>query len=157
MTLLLALAIFAVLVLLGYALSALALDRQQAQQALSNRLTTMAGASSGTPIAQSLLKDQRLSNIPILDAVLGSTPFIAPLVRMIEQAGLRRRVGEVLLYVVMLFFIVMLSLLVTMHDRYWPVHQVRLSQQQGPVEQRHPRRSGGAPGRAAGTAPGTAP
>ena len=56
-----------------------------------------------------------------------------------------------------LFFIVMLSLLVTMHDRYWPVHQVRLSQQQGPVGQRHPRRSGGAPGRAAGTAPGTAP
>ena len=110
MTLLLALAIFAVLVLLGYALSALALDRQQAQQALSNRLTTMAGASAQSPIAQSLLKDQRLSNIPVLDAVLGSTPFVAPLVRMIEQAGLRRRVGEVLLYVLLIFFIVMLGI-----------------------------------------------
>ena len=110
MTLLLALAIFVVLVLLGYALSALALDRQQAQQALSNRLTTMAGASGQSPIAQSLLKDQRLSNIPVLDAVLGSTPFVAPLVRMIEQAGLRRRVGEVLHYVLLIFFIVMLGI-----------------------------------------------
>jgi tight adherence protein B len=83
------------------------MDRQQAQQALSNRLTTMAGAGQDN-ITQSLLKDQRLSNIPALDAVLGSTPFVAPLVRMIEQAGLRRRVGEVLLYVLLLFFIVML-------------------------------------------------
>ena len=110
MTLLLALAIFAVLVLLGYGLSSLALDRQQAQQALSNRLTTMAGASPENVIGQSLLKDQRLSNIPVIDAILGNTPFVAPMVRMIEQAGLRRRVGEVLLYVLLIFFIVMLGI-----------------------------------------------
>src|SRR5512145_2265715 len=110
MTLLLALAIFAVLVLLGYGLSSLALDRQQAQQALSNRLTTMAGASPEKVIGQSLLKDQRLSNIPVIDAILGNTPFVAPMVRMIEQAGLRRRVGEVLLYVLLIFFIVMLGI-----------------------------------------------
>ena len=105
MTLLLSLLVFAALVLLGYALSALALTRQQNQQALANRLSTMAGTSNGG-VSTPLLKDQRLSQIPVLDAVLGNTPFVAPLVQMIEQAGLRRRVGEVLLYVLLLFLIV---------------------------------------------------
>jgi tight adherence protein B len=108
MTLLLPLLVFAALVLLGYALSALALNRQQGQQTLANRLTSMAGASDAGGSAKPLLKDQRLSQIPVLDAILGNTPFVAPLVQMIEQAGLRRRVGEVLLYVLLVFLIVML-------------------------------------------------
>src|SRR5512145_768786 len=107
MSLLRALLVFATLVLLGYALSALALSRQETQQTLANRLTTMAGASAGSGAVQPLLKDTRLSGIPLLDAILGSTPFVRPLVQMIEQAGLRRRVGEVLLYVVLIFLIVM--------------------------------------------------
>jgi tight adherence protein B len=106
MTLLLALLVFVALVLVGYALSAFALDRQQNQQALANRLSTMAGTANAGVSATSLLKDQRLSHIPVLDAILGNTPLVAPLVRMIEQAGLRRRVGEVLLYVLLLFLIV---------------------------------------------------
>jgi tight adherence protein B len=108
MTLLISLLVFAALVLVGYALSALALTRQETQQALANRLTNMAGTASVGATSTSLLKDHRLSQIPLLDAILGNTPFVAPLVRMIEQAGLRRRVGEVLLYVVLLFFIVLL-------------------------------------------------
>jgi tight adherence protein B len=108
MTLLLPLLAFAALVLVGYALSALALTRQQDQQALTNRLTTMAGTTNAG-VSGPLLKDTRLSQIPLLDAILGNTPFVAPLVQMIEQAGLRRRVGEVLLYVVLLFLIVMLG------------------------------------------------
>ena len=108
MTLLLSLLVFAALVLVGYALSALALTRQQNQQALANRLTSMAGTTNAGLASGSLLKDQRLSNIPVLDAVLGNTPFVAPLVAMIEQAGLRRRVGEVLLYVLLIFLIVAL-------------------------------------------------
>src|SRR6185436_4377563 len=105
MTLLLSLLVFAALVLLGYALSALALTRQENQQALADRLSTMAGTTNAG-VSTPLLKDQRLSNIPVLAAVLGNTPFVAPLVQMIEQAGLRRRVGEVLLYVLLLFLIV---------------------------------------------------
>ena len=107
MTLLLPLLAFAALVLVGYALSALALTRQQDQQALTNRLTTMAGTTNAG-VSGPLLKDTRLSQIPLLDAILGNTPFVAPLVQMIEQAGLRRRVGEVLLYVLLLFLIVMI-------------------------------------------------
>jgi tight adherence protein B len=108
MTLLLPLLVFAALVLVGYALSALALNRQQDQQALAHRLSMMAGTSNVGAASASLLKDQRLSHIPLLDAILSATPFVAPLVQMIEQAGLRRRVGEVLLYVFLVFLIVVL-------------------------------------------------
>jgi tight adherence protein B len=108
MSLIIALLAFAALVLLGYALSALELTRQETQQALANRLTTMAGTSATSGAVAPLLKDQRLSGIPLLDAVLGNTPFVRPLVQMIEQAGLRKRVGEVLLYVLLIFLIVML-------------------------------------------------
>jgi tight adherence protein B len=106
MSLLLALLVFATLVLLGYALSVLAFTRQETQQTLANRLTTMAGASTGSGTVAPILKDQRLSQIPLLDAILGGTPFVRPIVQMIEQAGLRRRVGEVLLYVLLIFLIV---------------------------------------------------
>jgi tight adherence protein B len=52
-----------------------------------------------------LLRDERLSNIPLLNALLLRTPVILPLVRMIRQAGMQRRVGEVILYIPLLFFI----------------------------------------------------
>jgi tight adherence protein B len=52
--------------------------------------------------ASTVFKDERLSSIPLLDAVLGRLPFIESLARTIRQAGLRRRAGEVLLYVPLL-------------------------------------------------------
>jgi tight adherence protein B len=108
MSLLLPLLIFVTLILIGYALSVLLTNRQETQQALATRLSTMAGTGAGGGAAQSVLKDQRLSNIPVFDAILGNIPFVRPLVQMIEQAGMRRRAGEVLLYVVLIFWIVML-------------------------------------------------
>jgi hypothetical protein len=47
-----------------------------------------------------------------------------------------------------IFFVFLLSLLTVLHDRYWPVHEVRVT---------HARRAGGAPGRGACTAPASAP
>jgi tight adherence protein B len=108
MSVIIALLAFAMVVGVGWALAAMATDRHEKQQALANRLSTMAGATAATGASGPLLKDQRLSGIPLLDAVLGNVPFVRPLVQMIEQAGLRRRVGEVLLYVVLLFLIVTL-------------------------------------------------
>jgi tight adherence protein B len=64
------------------------------------RKTTTAGPEA--TIAGKLLRDQRLSSIPALNAILARTPFVVPLVTMIRQAGLRRRVGEILLYVPLL-------------------------------------------------------
>lgn len=106
-----ALLVFVTLVLLGYALSSVAMSRHETRRALSDRLSAMAGTAARPVAPESLLKDQRLSGIPVLDALLGNTPFVRPLVRMIEQAGLRRRVGEVLLYVLLLFSIVTLLML----------------------------------------------
>jgi tight adherence protein B len=64
----------------------------------------MAGIAGGEE-NRSVLKDQRLSGIPAFDALLAQTPIIAPLVLTIQQAGLRRRVGEVLLYIPLLALI----------------------------------------------------
>jgi len=108
MSVLLALLVFTILVLVGWSVSVMMTDRHETQQALANRLSTMAGAATASGSSGPLLKDQRLSGIPLLDALLGNMPFVRPLVQMIEQAGLRRRVGEVLLYVILLFLIVML-------------------------------------------------
>jgi tight adherence protein B len=108
MSVLIALIVFATLILVGWSVSVIMAERHDSQQALSNRLSTMAGAAAPSGAAGPLLKDQRLSGIPLLDQILGGLPFVRPLVRLIEQAGLRRRVGEVLLYVVLLFLIVML-------------------------------------------------
>lgn len=102
----LAILLFVSLVLAGYALSLWAQQSLTAKQALSRRLEAMAGArpAQGGPI----LKDQRLSRIPMLDSFLRGVPLVIPMVRMIRQAGLRRRVGEVLLYVVLLASIALL-------------------------------------------------
>jgi tight adherence protein B len=100
----LALLVFGCLVLMGYGFSMWLQQRLMARRELITRLRSMAGMSVGGDSA-SLLKDQRLSGIPAFDALLGQTPLIAPLVRMIQQAGLRRRAGEVLLYIPLLALI----------------------------------------------------
>lgn len=101
MTTLAAVCIFASLALFGYAVTLLLQHRSEAQQALRQRLKNMAGSGTNTFVAP-LLKDQRLSSIPLLDRALGSLPLVRPLVRMVGQAGLKRRVGEVLLYIPLL-------------------------------------------------------
>ncbi len=100
MAALLAFLCFGVLVLLGYGFAMWIQQRIARQQELLERLRSMAGISGGEQ-AGSLLKDQRLSGIPVFDALLSKTP-VAPLIRMIQQAGLRRRAGEVVLYIPLL-------------------------------------------------------
>jgi tight adherence protein B len=101
MAAILAILCFFVLVMAGYALAMWIQQRLAARREVLDRLRGMAGLSI-TDETRSLLKDQRLSGIPAFDALLSRTPLIAPLVKMIQQAGLRRRVGEVLLYIPLL-------------------------------------------------------
>lgn len=109
MAILLALLCFVSLVSAGYALSMWTQQRLAARRELLARLRSMAGTSD-VDMTRSLLKDQRLSGIPVFDAILNRTPVVAPLVQMIQQAGLRRRVGEVLLYIPLLGLIGYFSL-----------------------------------------------
>jgi tight adherence protein B len=102
MAAILALLCFGCLLMLGYGFSMWLQQRLAAQRELMNRLRSMAGISAGSEESRSLLKDQRLSGIPAFDVLLSRAPIIAPLVRTIQQAGLRRRVGEVLLYIPLL-------------------------------------------------------
>jgi tight adherence protein B len=101
MAVILAVLSFGCLVMAGYGFSMWIQQRLAARREVLDRLRSMAGFSGG-PDAGSLLKDQRLSGIPVFDALLGRTPIVAPLVRMIQQAGLRRRAGEVVLYIPLL-------------------------------------------------------
>lgn len=92
---------FMCLVMAGYGVSTWVQQRLAARHEVLQRLRGMAGFSS-TDDTRSLLKDQRLSGIPAFDAFLSRMPLVAPIVRMIQQAGLRRRAGEVLLYIPLL-------------------------------------------------------
>jgi tight adherence protein B len=96
-----ALLIFVSAVLVGYAASVAAREREEAKRALAGRLRGMTDRDVETRAAP-LLKDQRLSTIPLLNALLNRIPGVGPVVKMIRQAGLRRRVGEVLLYIPLL-------------------------------------------------------
>jgi tight adherence protein B len=60
------------------------------------------GGSAAARARTSLLRDERFSSIPFLDALLGRLALTARLVRVIRQAGLRNRVGEVVLYMPLL-------------------------------------------------------
>jgi tight adherence protein B len=101
MAVILAVLCFVCLVMAGYGISMWIQQRLAARHEVLNRLRTMTGFA-GVEDAGSLLKDQRLSGIPSFDALLSRTPIIAPLIRTIQQAGLRRRAGEVLLYIPLL-------------------------------------------------------
>lgn len=104
---LVSLLIFASVVLAGYGIALWAQQHAAARQALVKRLHTMAGPGMET-FAAPLLKDERLSSIPTLNALLGMVPFVRGTVRMVRQAGLKRRVGEVLLYIPLLACITLL-------------------------------------------------
>src|SRR5262245_19647961 len=99
----LVLLVFVALTLVGYAASGYAVQRQDAKAALDRRLTSMAGVAS-TTVATSVVKDRRLSGIAALNTVLARVSLVGPLVRIIRQAGLKRRAGEVILYIPLLGF-----------------------------------------------------
>ncbi len=95
-----AFSIFVVVVAMGYMLAVGVRSRDEADRALEQRLGVVSGGSTGR--AMPVLKDQRLSRIGILNFLLGTLPFVPAVSRMIRQAGLRRRTGEVLLYMPLL-------------------------------------------------------
>ena len=97
----LALLLFTMLLLLGWAASAYVQERDESREALGRRLATMAGSAPETARI-SVLKDSRLSGIGVLNRMLGRLTLIQPLVKMIRQAGLKRRAGEILLYIPLL-------------------------------------------------------
>jgi tight adherence protein B len=93
-----ALLIFGSLVLAGYAVATMMGARQEASQTLKRRLAAMTGLSDGV-LRAGVLKDRRLSAIAVVNTLLPRFGAVTPLVRMIGRAGLKKRVGEVLLYV----------------------------------------------------------
>ena len=112
--LILVLLVFVALTLLGYAASGYAVQRQEEKAALDRRLTSMAGVAT-TTVGTSVVKDRRLSGIAALNTVLAQVSLVGPLVKMIRQAGLKRRAGEVILYIPLLglaafLFVVLLGL-----------------------------------------------
>jgi tight adherence protein B len=101
MPFLLALLLFAAVVLAGYAIYAWSQQATQRRAELRGRLQKIASAAPESVVG-TLLRDKRLSSIPLLNTLLSRTPLVVPLVTMIRQAGMRRRVGEILLYVPLL-------------------------------------------------------
>jgi len=108
MPLLLALLLFGAIAMAGFATYAWSQESAEHRETLRGRLRKI---TTGGPenVTASLLRDQRLSSIPALNTLLSRTPLVVPLVNMIRQAGLRRRVGEVILYIPLLFAIGLLS------------------------------------------------
>src|ERR1043166_937167 len=100
---LVAVLIFLSLGLIGYAASASVRERDEARQAQARRLSTMTGTSTGT-LDSPLLKDRRLSSIEIFNSLLKRVSFAEPVARMLRQARLERRAGEIFLYMALLAF-----------------------------------------------------
>jgi tight adherence protein B len=102
MPLLIAILLFVAVALAGFGGYVWTQQSTRRREALRGRLRKItAGAPDGS-IAGKLLRDQRLSSIPALNAILARTPLVVPLATMIRQAGLRRRAGEIILYVPLL-------------------------------------------------------
>jgi tight adherence protein B len=97
---LLALSVFAVIVLAGAAISGWARARDESDRTLEQRLELAAGAPARQ--AAPVLKDRRRSTIAILNRLLARMPFVHRIERSIRQAGLRRRTGEILMYIPLL-------------------------------------------------------
>jgi tight adherence protein B len=102
MPLVIAILLFVAIVLAGFGGYVWTQQATRRRDAMRGRLRKITTAGPEGAVAAKLLRDQRLSSIPMLNAVLARTPFVVPLVTMIRQAGLRRRVGEIVLYVPLL-------------------------------------------------------
>lgn len=106
-----AILIFLTLTLVGYAATLSLRTRAEAAEKISTRLDSVAG---GDRRAVSIVKDLRISQIPLLDSLLSSIAPIRFLARRIRQAGIKRRPGEVLLYFPLIAFAAfLLGMLVT--------------------------------------------
>jgi len=111
MPILLSLLLFSAIVLAGFSLFGWAQQSTDHREATKERLRRVTRGASHTP-GITLLRDERLSAIPWLDGLLLRIPAVLPLVRMVRQAGLRRRAGEVILYIPLLALIGLLFVLV---------------------------------------------
>lgn len=92
---------FVVIVALGTGVAVYLGRRDEARETLRSRLDRQAGVSA-EPEASSVLLDRRLSSIRFLNEILSRSRMVRSLALMTRQAGLRRRVGEVLLYIPLL-------------------------------------------------------
>jgi tight adherence protein B len=104
MPVLIALLLFGAILLAGFSGYSFLQQANEEQEVVRQRLRRVTRKTE-RPVGVQLLRDERLSNIPLLNDMLLRTPAVLPLVRMIRQAGLRRRVGEVILYIPLLFLI----------------------------------------------------
>jgi tight adherence protein B len=90
--------VFVSVAMAGYAFATVIAGRADVREGIRRRLEEATGPGKGA----SLLKDQRWSKIGLLDALLGRLSVTASLARLIRQAGLANRVGEVVLYIPLL-------------------------------------------------------
>jgi len=93
--------VFLTLALVGYAAMLSLRTRTEAAHKISTRMDSVAGRDRREV---SIIKDERISQIPLFDALLSGIPPIRFLARRIRQAGMKRRVGEVLLYFPLIAF-----------------------------------------------------
>jgi tight adherence protein B len=98
----LALCLFVAVVMLGSVLAGWAQTREDAERTLEQRLDLAAGGTAKERETASVVKDTRLSTIALLNTMLSRAPFMPRVDRLIRQAGMRRRAGEILLYVPLL-------------------------------------------------------
>src|SRR5579862_330754 len=96
-----ALLIFLCVALVGYAMVVSARTQAESQQAIRARLSTVARLDQNLD-APPILKDERLSAIPVLNTLLMRIHPVSSLMRMLQQAGMSNRVGEVVLYIVLM-------------------------------------------------------
>jgi len=100
-----ALVFFCALTVGGFGIAALFKERDEADQAIKVRLGTQTGVAAGKeekPKSQALLKDLRLSSIEAINDLLVRLSFVSKLAKLMRQAGMNRRVGEVVLYIPLL-------------------------------------------------------
>lgn len=98
---LVAITFFLAVLMMGAALSMTLGERSEARVALRTRLGRQAGVAEENEEV-TLLLDRRLSSIQILNDLLQRSGIVKGLALMMRQAGMRRRVGEVILYIPLL-------------------------------------------------------
>lgn len=107
--------VFLAVALGGYSIAAAIRQREAVREVVRRRLEAVAGRPAGRA---SIMRDGRYSRIALLDALLTRIGLTAPLVRMIRQAGLTTRVGEIVLYIPLLGLVGLLAGLL-LSERGW--------------------------------------
>ena len=99
---LVALLFFVALGLGAYAVTSTLRERSDAEEQLKQRLGTANLVEEREEPRGSVLKDLRLSSIEVLNRWLSQVAAVTSLAKMMRQAGIHRRVGEVVLYIPLL-------------------------------------------------------